>query len=118
MGSGEVPVSGAVKDLIDLGIDVKQPSLLERISRLSPWRFVLAMSIFKILSHFFLHLLMLLFLFARYHPPAKPGHFAALEDRSDLAVLFAYAVLVGPWIETVVGQGLPMAYTFSRSKPT
>ena len=110
-------MSGAVKDLIAPGIDVKKPSLLERISRLPPWRFVLVMAIFKILSHFF-HLLILLFLVAHYPALAKTAHFAASEHRLGLAVLFVYAVLVGPWVETVVGQGLPMAYTFSRSKPT
>jgi hypothetical protein len=117
MGSGDAPVSGAVKDLIAPGIGVKKRSLLERISGLSPWRFVLVMSILKILSHFF-QLLILLLLVAHYHALAKTMHVAALEHRSGLAVLFVYAVLVGPWVETVVGQGVPMAYTFSRSKPT
>jgi hypothetical protein len=117
MGSGDGTVSSTLKPPFDPGIEVKKPSLLERISRLSPWRFVLVMSILKILSHFF-HILILLLL--RAHNPAlgKSGHWAALEQRFGLPVLFVYCVVVGPWIETLLGQGLPMAYTYmvSRSK--
>ncbi len=100
----------------DEGIEVKRPSLLKRMARLSPWRFVLVVSLLKILSHFF-HILTL-FLYARFFAPVKPGHFTALEHRFGLPVLFVYVGLVGPWLETVVGQGLPLAFMTSRSKPT
>jgi hypothetical protein len=92
------------------------PGLLGRIRRLSPWRFVLVVSMILVAAK----LIQLPFWMLVLHycqtsglvSPAQPG-----EDPA-WARSFFVLVLVAPWVETLLGQALWMVLTSHRSRPT
>lgn len=96
---------------------VEKRKLLESISSLPPFRFVLVMSIIFVFS-LFLHLLIWHFLSDHFRLSLKEDPITQFRERFGWLGLFLMAVVVIPWIETGLGQALPMVLTRFLPRPT
>jgi hypothetical protein len=96
----------------------RKPSLLGWVSRLSPWRFVLIASSTLVIANL-VQVLVLQFLVDHYSIPLpKEDSVAKLNARYGLAGLFFCGVVAIPWVETLLGQALPMVLTRALPKPS
>jgi hypothetical protein len=97
---------------------LEKPGLIERVRRLSPWRFVLVISVIAVLAKFVIQLPILV-LISFYHQP--PAHVSTIREWNEMygpLVVILLGGLVAPWIETLLGQALWMVLTPRRSRAT
>jgi hypothetical protein len=92
------------------------PSLVARIRRLSPWKFVLVISVILVVAKLLqLPLWMLVF---HYYQPSEPGTANEPWEELGWAGTLLVVVVAMPWFETLLGQALWMVMTSPRSRPT
>jgi hypothetical protein len=103
----KAPVSGTLESQLSPCAKVEKRELLERISGLSPLRFVLVISIIFVFQ-LFLGLLIWRFLSEHYHLSLKEDPIGQLREKFGWYGLFLIAVLFMPIIETGLGQALPI----------
>ena len=93
------------------------PGLLGRIGRLSPWRFVLVMSMVLVAAKL-LQLPLWLLVFHYYQPAGTASTEPAWWEEFGWAGTVFVELLLGPWLETLLAQTLWMLITSPRSRPT
>ncbi len=111
------PMSDAPERLPVPDEEPRKRGLLAWVSQLSPWGFVAVASITLVIANL-LQILILQFL-VDYFQIALPKEdpVAKLKERHGLAGLFFCGVVAIPWIETLLGQALPIVLTRALRRP-